>query len=174
MAANQSALVRGCCIHDNYMLVQQTIKLLHRKRTPSIFLKLDISKAFDSVSWLFLLEVLKHLGFGDSWCNLLSSLLSTASTRILVNGEPGEAIRHHLGLRQGDPLSPMLFILVMDVLNNVSQRLGSSVYYNHLQEETSDSGYLSMLMMSRCLSGQLRKRCILLQTFWRPLGSFGP
>ena len=119
VATNQSAFVKGRCIHDNYMLVQQTIKMLHRKKVPSIFLKLDISKAFDSVSWSFLMEVLQHLGFGNPWCNLISRLLTTASTRILVNGELGEQIRHQRGLRQGDPLSPMLFILVMDVLNSL-------------------------------------------------------
>ena len=98
VATNQSAFVQGRCIHDNYMLVQQTIKLLHKKKVPSIFLKLDISKAFDSVSWSFLLEILQHLGFGTAWCNLVSRLLTTASTRILVNGEPGEVIRHQRGL----------------------------------------------------------------------------
>ena len=78
-------------------------------------LKLDISKAFDSVSWPFLLEVLQHLGFGQRWCNLLCLILSTSSTQVLVNGESGAAIHHRRGLHQGDPLSPMLFILVMDV-----------------------------------------------------------
>jgi hypothetical protein len=120
VATNQSAFVCGRCIHDNYMLVQQTIKSLHKHKVPSLFLKLDISKAFDSVSWSFLLEILAHLGFGHGWCNLLSDLLRTASTRVLLNGEPGDEIRHQRGLCLGDPLSQMLFILVMDVLNSIS------------------------------------------------------
>jgi hypothetical protein len=49
--------------------VQQSIKSLHKKRVSSLFLKLDISKAFDSVSWAFLFEVFSHLGFGPVWRN---------------------------------------------------------------------------------------------------------
>jgi hypothetical protein len=99
VAANQSASVRGRSIHDNFMLVQQTIKALHKWKIASLFLKLDISKAFDSVSWAFLIEVLSHLGFGPIWRNLISILLFTSSTQVLLNGSPGICIAHQRGLR---------------------------------------------------------------------------
>ena len=71
-----------------------------------MFLKLDISKAFDSVSWSFLLEALSHLGFGPVWRNMISSLLRTASTHVLVNGQPGDVLRH----QRGRPMAGRSFI----------------------------------------------------------------
>lgn len=82
-----------------------------------ILLKLDITKAFDSVSWPFLLEVLRHIGFGHIWCHIISGLLTSSSTQVILNGTLREKNEYQRGLRQGDPLPPMLFILVMDVLS---------------------------------------------------------
>lgn len=99
VSPSQSAFVKGRCIRENFILVQQTAKAMHRQKAPGVLLKLDISKAFDSVSRSFLSEVLRHLGFGQFWCNTLSKLLWSSSTRVLVNGEPGGIIYHQRGLR---------------------------------------------------------------------------
>jgi hypothetical protein len=64
VSSNQSAFVKKRCIHNNFLLVQSIVKDLYRKKSPVLFLKLDITKAFDSVSWVYLLEVLECLGFG--------------------------------------------------------------------------------------------------------------
>lgn len=99
VAANQSAFVKGRCIHDNFVLVQQTAKFLHQQKQPRVLLNLDISKAFDSVSWPFLLEILQRRGFGPRCRNLISGILSSSSTRVLLNGIPGEVLYHRRGLR---------------------------------------------------------------------------
>lgn len=79
-------------------------------------LKLDISRAFDSLSWPFLLQVLRKKGFNDKWLCWIAILLSSTSSRVVVNGVPGQKISHASGLWQGDPLPPLLFIMAMDTL----------------------------------------------------------
>jgi hypothetical protein len=60
--------------------------LLRKKKVPMLLLKLDISTAFDALSWPFLLEIMQARGFGPNWCHWISALLSAASSRIILNG----------------------------------------------------------------------------------------
>lgn len=93
--------------------------MFKQRKIPKLLLKLDIAKAFDTVAWPFLLQVLQYIGFGQRWRNWLSFLLATASTKNLLNGDPGKSIKVQRGLRHGDPLSPMLFLFVMDTLHRL-------------------------------------------------------
>jgi hypothetical protein len=92
---------------------------MQKMKLPSLFLKLDIHKAFDTVNWSYNLEVLQALGFGPRWREWVSILFRMTSSRVLLNGQHGPTFSHMRGVRQGDPLSPMLFILAMDPLQRL-------------------------------------------------------
>nr|CCI55298.1 PH01B001G05.21 [Phyllostachys edulis] len=115
----QSAFIKMRSIHDNFLFVRNLVRRLHCSRTPTLFLKLDIAKAFDSVRWDYLLDLLQKRGFPLRWTNWIVALLNSASSRVLLNGIPGKVITHGRGLRQGDPLSPFLFILAIDPIQRL-------------------------------------------------------
>jgi hypothetical protein len=103
---NQNAFIKKRCLHDNFMFVCQMVKKLHKSKIPSLFIKLDISNAFDTVNWSYLLDIMVHLGFGLHWRNWILMLWASSSSSFLINGELGKKICHKRGVRQGDPYLP--------------------------------------------------------------------
>ncbi|KAK1681825.1 hypothetical protein QYE76_042673 [Lolium multiflorum] len=118
VSKSQNAFISGRSLHDNFILVRQSMRLLHQLREPRVLLKLDLAKAFDTISWPFLFEVLRQYGFSTRFLDWLAILLSSANTRVMINGDPGPPIWHRRGLRQGDPLSPQ-FVLAVDALGRL-------------------------------------------------------
>eukprot|EP00253_Pinus_taeda_P009717 PITA_09717 len=94
-------------------------------RKAGMIMKFDIAKAYDKLNWTYIRKVLIAFGFDHSWVRWVMALVTSASFSILVNGSPSDIFIPSRGLRQGDPLSPFLFILMME-------ELGRSI--NHAKE----------------------------------------
>jgi hypothetical protein len=130
ISSEQSAFVSSRLITDNVLVAFETLHTIATRLSGKkgfMALKLDMNKAYDRMEWDFLESMLRKLGFADRWINLLMMCVRTVTYSILINGRPYGRIVPSRGLRQGDPLSPHLFILCAETLSSLirnSERVG--------------------------------------------------
>ena len=113
----QSGFVEGCQILDGVILIHEFLHSLQILRQPGMLIKLDITKAYDNLSWKFICRMLEAYGFCHDWVEWVMGLILTPFFSILLNGASTHPFQSSRGIRKGDPLSPFIFILMTEGLS---------------------------------------------------------
>ncbi|KAJ0941167.1 putative RNA-directed DNA polymerase [Helianthus annuus] len=118
----QSAFVGSRNILDGPLIVSEVVSWAKKYKTKVLIFKVDFAKAYDTLNWKFLIRVLGYMKFPAKWIKWVSSCLKSGKGSVILNGSPTGEFVYKRGLRQGDPLSPSLFIIALEVLDMIMKR----------------------------------------------------
>ncbi|KAK9060718.1 hypothetical protein SSX86_021424 [Deinandra increscens subsp. villosa] len=124
ISENQLAFIANRNITDGPLIVNEIISWCKRVKYKALIVKLDFEKAYDTVDWDFLLSVLDQMNFPERWVLWVKGVLVSSRASVLVNGSPTKEFQFSRGLRQGDPLSPFQFLVVMEGFSWLFERAG--------------------------------------------------
>ncbi|KAJ7009510.1 hypothetical protein NC653_000258 [Populus alba x Populus x berolinensis] len=117
ISINQSMFIAYCNIIDGFMIANKLMSNLKKRKAVGLIFKIDFHKAFDSISWDYLDDIMGYMRFGRKWRNMIYECLSSSKLSVLINGSPSKEFYVWRGLRQGDPISPFLFDIVVEGLS---------------------------------------------------------
>jgi hypothetical protein len=129
---------------EGVVVLHETLHEIKRKKLDGIILKIDFEKAYDKVNWNFLQQSLRMKGFSPVWCKWIEQVVCGGSVGMKVNDDMGHFFQTKKGLRQGDPLSPVLFNVVVDMLATLINRAKEADQIKGLVPHLADGG-LSIL-----------------------------
>jgi hypothetical protein len=118
----QSAFLPNRQILDGVLIVNELLDLAKRRKDKCLLFKVDFERAYDTVNWNFLESMMVRMGFAEGWRRWMQACVFQSSMSVLVNGSPTEDFSVGKGLRQGDPLSPFLFLIVAEGLTGLMSK----------------------------------------------------
>nr|GEY14259.1 RNA-directed DNA polymerase, eukaryota [Tanacetum cinerariifolium] len=133
----QSTFVTDRQILDGPFILNEIVHWCKNQKKQYMIFKVEFEKAYDSVRWDFMDDISRRFGFGEKWCKWIQSYLYSFRGSVLVNGSPTKEFQFQKGLKQGDPHSPILFILVMESLHCSFQRVVDVSLFNRIKLDSS-------------------------------------
>jgi retron-type reverse transcriptase len=141
---NQSAFIKGRYILESVVTAHEVIHSVNKSSCSGVVLKLHYEKPYDKVNWDFPLDVLNKRGFGRRWVSWIRKILHNGSVGVQINNSEGNYFETGKGLRQGDPLSPILFNIMVDVLTKMLAKAAEKECIRGLGVEFISRGVISL------------------------------